>query len=120
MGCDMEIENSYFKSANIFLIQLPDFVTLNALKSWSERFISVLKAQSEVAVVLDTGSHNFESIECLKYLKSFLMEDPVVIRHVVKIAFVSPKGHRPAEIVSEVEAYFSEQDDALQWIKGSQ
>ena len=103
-----------------YIVLMPEYISLDSLHLWAKELDCLLKwrkPQEDVALLIDTNRHQFESIECLKFLRDFLSNDSAIVRHLSCAAFVSPKDTRPAQIVSAKEAYFTEFDDAYQWLK---
>lgn len=99
---------------------MPDFVSLEILKDWKCRFDEVLASISndaELALLIDTGKHGFESVECLKFLRDYLTETPDFRNKFVKAAFVAPSNFAAPHIVSDMEAYFNEFQAAYDWLK---
>ncbi len=116
-NCMDEIVIQFDENAQSFIVSLPEFVTLNALKIWGKNFLERLKTQPDsVGLLFDSNRHNFESIECLKWLKVFFMEELSVNAKVNRVAFVQPEKYKPASIVSNVEAYFINVQDAYNWL----
>lgn len=102
-----------------YIVLMPEYTSFDSLHSWAEEFVGLLrerKPQEQVALLLDTNTHNFESIECLKFMREFLSNKSEIIRHISRAAFVAPKGFREEGVVSTKEAYFSNYEDAWQWL----
>jgi hypothetical protein len=109
MEYDQEIES--------YLVSFPREVLLNALETWGSDFMQELCERSDqVGLLVDTNTHNFESIACLKWLKNFLTEEPVVTIGINRVAFVQPVQYRMPEVVTESEAYFSTCKEAYEWL----
>lgn len=105
---------------NAFVVRMPDFITLEELKTWSRDFLKILKEKSNlqtVSLLLDTNTHAFESIECLKFLREFLTGLNQMKSGLCRGAFVAPIKYREPEVVSSKEAYFSHFEDARVWLK---
>lgn len=61
--------------------------------------------------------HQFESIQCLKSLRDFFTQQPVIQSNGIKVAFVQPANIIPPQIKSESEAWFENFDEACNWLK---
>ncbi len=101
-----------------YIVTFPDHVTLDCLIDWGSAFKSKLEGEVPKSLLLDTKLHNFESIDCLKWLREFLTDICVVNNEINKVAFVQPRSYRESEIVSTNEAYFSELPKARKWLNG--
>ncbi len=113
-----EIQTQYDEDLRSFIVTLPGFVTLEALIGWEQAFLRALKNQpSQVGLLFDSNSHNFESIECLRWLKAFFTEEASIGSQVNRVAFVQPAQYKAAEIVSDLEAYFVNVQDARSWLR---
>lgn len=113
-----EIQTQFDVELRCFVVTLPEFVTLRALKCWEQGFLQALEDQSsKVGLLFDSNSHNFESIECLKWLKAFFTEEEGIGSQVDRVAFVQPAQYRVAEVVSDQEAYFVNIQDARNWLQ---
>ena len=98
---------------------MPDFVTLKMIEEWKVRFEQKLKSfpnSNNCALLLDTGKHNFESIQCLKFLREYLADDSLVKSCVTRAALVAPAKFMIPVVKSESEAYFDNIDVAYQWL----
>ena len=112
------IDTRYDDEIGAFVVRMPEFIVFNELKQWKAEFLSYLskiEGQEKAAVLIDTNTHQFESIECLKLLREIFSE-PKVIRCISKAAFVGPSQYRKPEIVSSSEGYFSSYTDAYRWL----
>ncbi len=66
------IQTRFDAGLDAFVVKFPEFVTLSCLRDWGDVFLLELESHSNnVALLLDTNQHNFESVECLKWLRSF-------------------------------------------------
>ncbi len=113
----MEISLKFDTEIKCFVVIFPELVTLQSLKRWGQQFVDELNGKEGVGLLIDTGPHNFESIDCLKWLKEFLTQVPEVGQSIKRVAFVSPAHYRQPEIVNSREAYFSDISDARIWLK---
>lgn len=114
------IETTFDAEVDSFIVRMPENITLNALKVWHDKFMTLLRERVEngkVSILLDTNKHKFESIECLKLLRKLLNDEPLIKTSISKIAFVAPKQYREPEVVSTEEAYFLHFEDALNWLR---
>lgn len=103
---------------NAFIAEFPVFTTLECLHEWGKGLLSELEhCEYTVALLVDTNEHKFESVACLKWLRTFLVDEPIVKSIVSRVAFVQPAEYRRPEVVSDVEAYFSNIEDARQWLR---
>ena len=110
----MEIETS--KEADCLIVRFPEYITLDCLESWSGKFKTSLVGKAGLSLLLDTNLHNFDSVECLKWLRKFLTQENVVIQAIDKVAFVQPEAYRQSEVVSDSEAYFNNIIRARKWL----
>jgi Ulp1 family protease len=67
--------------------------------------------------LLDTNTHDFESIECLKWLNDFFRKELNIAATIRRVAFVQPKKYRNPEIINASVAYFEKVKDAREWLK---
>lgn len=112
------IQTRFDVELNAFIVEFPAFVTLESLHDWGKVFISELQNHGYgAALVIDTNQHNFESVECLMWLRMFLVGEPLVRSNVTRAAFVQPSEYRRPEVVSGVEGYFSSMDEACRWLQ---
>lgn len=121
MKSDRSVVQTRFDSRlDAFVVTFPEFVTLHCLREWGEAFPLELERHSnDVALLLDTNQHNFESVECLKWLRTFLMGEPSVESNIYRVAFIQPSEYRNAEVVSNGEAYFTHMKEAQRWLRSS-
>lgn len=108
---------------NAIIVNMPKVITLDILKKWRKIFLELLvkrHANKKVALSLDTNRHDFESIECIKLLRELLSKNMHVNQSISRIAFVQPVNYREPEIVNSTEAYFSQAEDAQEWLKRQQ
>lgn len=112
-----QINTKYCQDIESYLARFPKWVSLGALKAWGSELTLELQARSGPAgLLLDTNCHDFESIDCLKWLREFLTEAPAVRSRINRVAFVQPIQYRTPEVVSESEAYFTTVKEAYQWL----
>ncbi len=105
---------------NGYVITMTDFVSLAAIEEWKKRFDIELKSipfSQKIVMLIDTGKHEFESIQCLKSLREFFTTNSVIQSNGVKAAFVQPKNYIEPHVKSEFEAYFEKSDDAYKWLE---
>lgn len=93
-------------------------VELKALKEAKQTFECLIKQTSGTecfSVLWDTGAHEFDSIECLKYCRSFL-SFPALVSQCVRLVTVAPSQYMKSEIKSNKEASFNCYDEAYAWL----
>lgn len=114
------IQTRFDSGLDAYVVNFPEFVTLNCLRRWGEAFLLELEAHADnVALLLDTNQHDFESVECLKWLRTFLKYEPIIEAMIYRVAFISPPEYRHPEVVSKREAYFTNTKGAQQWLQSS-
>lgn len=114
------IQTQFDEALGSFIVTLPEFVTLEALKGWEQAFLQALEEQpGESGLLFDSDRHDFESVECLQWLKAFFTKEARVGSQINRVAFVQPAQYRAAEIVSDQEAYFVHVEDARSWLRQS-
>ena len=99
---------------------MPEHVTLNELRVWSQEFLEALgerAGKEKVALLMETYRHQFESIERLKFLRNFLSNEWRIKSCISKAAFVQPRQNREPEVASPKEAYFSVFTEAHNWLR---
>lgn len=112
------IQTRFDAGLGVFVVEFPEFVTLNCLRQWGEDFLLQLESHSnDVALLLDTNQHNFDSVDCLKWLRTFLMGEPIAKSKICRVAFVQPPKYRCPEVVSDGEAYFTNTKEAQRWLQ---
>jgi len=112
------IKISFDESINSYIIKFPDLVELGALKKAKTDFNKLLTKNSQrhkFSLLFDTGAHEFESIECLKYVRTFLSIQPL-IENCHKFASVVPESFTKAEVKSDKEASFNNYSEAYCWL----
>jgi hypothetical protein len=115
------IKTEFDEDLGFFIVTLPELVTMEALREWKQAFLQALNNQpGPVGLLFDSHKHNFESIECLKWLKAFFTEEAIVGLRISRVAFVQPEQYRPAGAVSDLEAYFDNVQDARSWLRQAQ
>lgn len=110
------MEIFFKKEIDCYLVTFPDYITLECLKNWGGKIKTEFEKSFSFGMLIDTSTHNFESIECLKWLRQFL-SDLVSKKCITIIAFIQPEAYREPEVVSDKEAYFSNIDSAKKWLK---
>jgi hypothetical protein len=99
------------------VVKLPRRVSLETLQKWGSEFIQELQIQhSDVGLLFNTNTHDFESIDCLKWLRKFFSEEHVVKNSISRVAFVQPIQYRRPEVVNRSVAYFATVHDAYHWL----
>jgi hypothetical protein len=112
-----KIRTEFDLNIDAYVVYLPPLVTLKTLKMWGSEFLMKLERKpNKIGLLFDTSAHNFESIECLKWVKEFFSIEPVIVDHINRVAFVQPTEYRSPEVVSESEAYFVSNQDARKWL----
>lgn len=113
----MDIQTIFDDSTNVYIVSMPKYITLEALRIWSQFFLKILEERSrKVGLLLDTNLHEFESVECLKFLREFLTNKKQVKSRISRVAFVQPLRSGQPEIISNNEAYFSDIGKAHKWL----
>lgn len=116
------IQTKFDREINAFIVSMPEFITLEALKAWNREFLTLLcdrTGSEKAALLLDTNRHAFESAACLKLLRDLLANHRQISTNISRVAFVQPGQYREPGIVSPVEAYFSQFREAYNWLKQS-
>ena len=104
------------READCYIVRFPDHIKLETMTKWGHEFKSKLVDETGLVLLLDTNTHNFESVECLKWLREFLTKEDLVIKAIERVAFVQPEAHRAPGIVSDREGYFSNPESAREWL----
>jgi len=115
---DTQIDTKYDRKIDSFVVRMPGFISLNALKTWKKEFLATLSQindHDKKGVLIDTNNHQFESVECLKYLRE-LFSEPQIKRSISRFAFVSPGRYRKPEIIDYSEGYFLSFEEAYRWL----
>lgn len=112
------IHTVYRPDLKSYVVSLPSGVSHGALKKWSREFIQGLQLRpGKAGLLLNTGNHDFESIDCLKLLKDLFVKDSAIKKRINRVAFVQPIQYRNPEVISDSEAYFSAEQKAIEWLK---
>ena len=100
---------SFDQRINGYIVKFPDFVELDVLKKAKKNFGKLLKNEPRMnfSLLFDTGAHEFESIECLKYIRE-LLSIKLLVDNCEIFASVAPESHAQAEVKSDKEALFNE------------
>ncbi len=104
------------READCYVVRFPDHIELELMKKWGHEFKSKLVGESGLVLLLDTNTHNFESVECLKWLREFLTKEDLVVNAIKRVAFVQSEAHRVSGIISDREGYFSNPESAKKWL----
>ncbi len=113
-----DIHISFDEDINGYIVRFPDLVELASLKSAKielERMLEDYFNRGKFALLLDMGAHEFESIECLKYVRSFL-SIKLLVENCRKYASVVPECYAEAGVKSETEASFNHYSKAYYWL----
>ena len=113
------VKVSFDKDIEGIVVRLPHMVTLDEMKEVNIEFtklLSNLKKNEKFSLLFDTGSHEFETIEALKFARKILTVE-TVLKSCKKFASVAPDSYIKSEIKSEQEATFSEYEEAYSWLK---
>ncbi|MCU7917187.1 MAG: hypothetical protein KZQ95_02370 [Candidatus Thiodiazotropha sp. (ex Epidulcina cf. delphinae)] len=113
------IKTNYGRKIGAYMVYMPEHIAIRTLENWTNEFERTLEEREnpqEFSLLLDTNRHDFESIECLKYLRGFLHKLSRMQGGLIKIAFVQPAKYRVPGIVSSSEAYFSNTLEAKNWL----
>lgn len=107
------ISTTYDTTLDAVIIRFPDTVTEGQMRQWAAALPGRLAplGRNSSSMLLDTNRHQFESMECLRLLRSAL-ESSHVRRAIRRVAFVQPVSFRIPGVVSAEEAYFSTVEDA--------
>ncbi len=114
------IKINYDKRINGYVVTMPDFVTLEMIEEWKDRFdqkLKTIRKSDNLSLLFDTNKHNFESIQCLKSLREYLTGNTLIRSSISKSAFVAPAKYMTPTIKSKVEAYFDNLEQAYQWLE---
>lgn len=115
-----QIISRYDGKLGAIIVRMPEKVSLSMLEYWQEEFRDLVTQQAvdkNVALLLDTNKHLFESIECLKLIRNLLSNDPQLKKYISRVAFVSPRQYKEPEVISHKEGYFDKFDDAYYWLQ---
>lgn len=94
-------------------------VTLDEMKEANAEFkklLSGLKENESFSLLFDTGNHEFETIEALKFARSMLT-GKTVLNNCIKFASVAPESYTKPGVKSEREATFCDYEKAYLWLK---
>jgi hypothetical protein len=114
------IEFNFDIRINGYVVTMPDFVTLDMIEEWKDRFdreLQSIRSSNKLALLFDTNKHNFESIQCLKILREYLTDNKVLKSSFSRAALVAPAKFMAPNIKSEVEAYFDNTEEAYKWLQ---
>ena len=114
-----DIKISFDETINSYIVRLPDMVELEALKKAKAKFEKLLAKNAQIeefSLLFDIGAHEFESVECLKYVRTFLSIQSL-LEKCQKFASVAPANYVKAEIKSDTEATFNECFEAYDWLR---
>ena len=120
MPANEKIETLFNEEIQACIVHMPTYITQNSLKQWHGEFLKLLQKVAlnrKVMLLLDSNTHNFESIAAIKHLRDILTDKDKVSGRIPKVAFVQPENYRPPEIISPSEGYFSRYEDAFSWLK---
>ena len=115
---NQEIEIYFDEEIAGYVVRLPELTTIEMLinaKSNFEDLIAKNDNGNKFSLLLDTNTHEFESIECLKFLRS-LLSIPPITANCTKYASVAPENHTQKEIKSDKEASFNDFSQAYAWL----
>ncbi|MCU7924358.1 MAG: hypothetical protein KZQ88_16840 [Candidatus Thiodiazotropha sp. (ex Dulcina madagascariensis)] len=113
------IKTKYDEEIGGYRVYMPEYIAIRALETWANEFGEALEEREvpqAFSLLLDINKHDFESIECLKYLRDFLYKLNQMQEGLTKIAFVQPVKYKVPGIVSRNEAYFSNMLEAETWL----
>jgi hypothetical protein len=114
------IQVLYNEKISGHVIQISEFVSLNALEEWKKRVGLDLKSLpfgQRVVMLMDTNRHEFESLQYLKKLRDFFTTNVVIQSNGIKVASVQPKIYLEPHIISKVEAYFESVEEVYKWLE---
>ena len=118
----MNINTTFEKDINAFVVCMPENITLKVLKLWKKEFLQSLtegERSKKSGLLLDTNKHQFESIECLKLLRNILSNKQTK-QYISTFACIQPIQYRKPNIVSSEEGYFANFEDAYSWLQNKQ
>lgn len=101
-----------------YVVRLPDLTTMKMLVKAKNDLTNLLLKNTHIdrfSLLLDTGKHEFESIACLKFLRS-LLSIPLIAENCIKYASVAPVNYFPSEFISDQEASFNDFNEAYRWL----
>jgi len=116
------IDTDYDDEICAFVVRMPEYIIFKELKQWRTEFLASLDKRVEhekVALLIDTNTHQFESIACLKLLRDLFSNKSKIKHYISKVAFVQPREYREPGIRSLNEGYFSCFEDAYCWLQKS-
>lgn len=114
------IQTKFDESINGYVVSMPELISYEAIEEWKESIgvdLKLLPNDQKVIILVDTNMHQFESIQCLKSIREFFINNEVIQTNGVKAAFVQPKNHMEPHIKSEFEAYFDNRSSAFKWLQ---
>ena len=116
-----QIEIHFNEEINGYVITMPNWVTIEMLKNWKVRLDKKLVESpqtSRFSLLIDTGKHEFESVDCLRFLREYLSGNPEFKNRAEKCAFVAPQKYVTPHVESNLEAYFNDFQEGYKWLKG--
>jgi hypothetical protein len=112
------IRTEFDPDIDAYIVSLPNRISLAALRTWGSVLLAELEGRSgKTGLLFDSNRHDFESIDCLKWLKAFFTGEDLLSSRIDRVAFVQPPEYRSPEIVGESEAYFAHVEDAKTWLR---
>ena len=102
-----DIVTDFREDINTIIIRMPEKISLALLQQWKNELLDLLENEKRqgLSLLMDTNTHNFESIDCLKFFRDLLLNNSVVKKYIIRAAFVTPKKFRQPEIVSIPEIW---------------
>ncbi|TVZ41206.1 SpoIIAA-like protein [Alteromonadaceae bacterium 2753L.S.0a.02] len=111
------IDTDYDASINAIVVRLRGHITEERLAVWRTELANRLREHRHVALLMDTHQQTFASLDCVRWLKRFLCEDPVVRLHIDRAAFVRPHEVAEPYLAKPNEGYFTNLESAYSWLK---
>lgn len=118
-GNDTHITIEWDDRINCYVVRMRGRITLDMLADWKTKFDGLLDASSRpprFSLLIDTGAHDFESVECLRFLREYLSNQSVLGTRLRRGAFVAPAPYVAPHVTSTAEAYFNDFHEAYRWI----
>ena len=96
------IDTRFDSEIHALIVRMPKLISLDILHVGSKQLLCMLNEHDrgdKIALLINTHTHNFESIECLKYCRELLSCNQQIKGGVSKVAFVQPRKYSEPEIV---------------------
>lgn len=117
----MNIKTELDPDVGVLFIRMSGLNKLEHLKIWKSGLLETLADSSEkgekITLFVDTHKHEFESYQCLRLLRELFTSELNGHECISRKVFVQPASYRKPEVIDEREAYFSDADEAMQWLR---